>query len=184
MSEFWHGTMNGYSNRSCRCDPCKGAAAVYREANRAKSAEYYSTNRDRLTKQRGEFHIEHRSDESARSARYYAENGSTVSQRHAAYRSSGRERDARYGLAPGEYESMLSSQDKACALCLEKFGDRVPHVDHDHSCCAGARSCGKCVRGLLCATCNKRLGHVEKDTDWLKRAFDYAGINLHERATL
>jgi hypothetical protein len=28
-------------------------------------------------------------------------------------------------------------------------------VDHDHACCQKKnRSCGKCIRGLLCHTCN------------------------------
>lgn len=37
------------------------------------------------------------------------------------------------------------------------------HVDHDHKCCAGARSCGRCVRGWLCAGCNRALGILQEN---------------------
>lgn len=68
---------------------------------------------------------------------------------------------ARYGLAAERYESMLAAQGGACAICRAEFGS-TPHVDHDHSCCPVAgRSCGKCVRGLLCNVCNWRLGWFE-----------------------
>lgn len=32
-------------------------------------------------------------------------------------------------------------------------------VDHDHNCCPGTVSaCGRCVRGLICVTCNAAIG--------------------------
>jgi hypothetical protein len=31
-------------------------------------------------------------------------------------------------------------------------------VDHDHSCCPGRQTCGKCVRGLICRQCNTAFG--------------------------
>ena len=37
------------------------------------------------------------------------------------------------------------------------------HLDHDHSCCPGAESCGSCVRGWLCASCNQALGMLGED---------------------
>lgn len=33
-------------------------------------------------------------------------------------------------------------------------------VDHDHDCCPGAHSCGKCVRGLICVACNSGIGMI------------------------
>lgn len=52
-------------------------------------------------------------------------------------------------------------------MCREPFeDDRRIYVDHDHGCCPGeGRSCGKCVRGLLCLRCNTALGHMERMWD-------------------
>ena len=36
-------------------------------------------------------------------------------------------------------------------------------VDHDHSHCPGAASCGICVRGLLCGKCNTAAGMLDDD---------------------
>jgi hypothetical protein len=49
-------------------------------------------------------------------------------------------------------------------MCRGPFAEGSPiFVDHDHACCPGERtSCGKCVRGLLCLSCNTALGHIER----------------------
>jgi hypothetical protein len=44
-----------------------------------------------------------------------------------------------------------------CAVCDCSERRRL-NVDHDHRCCPGDQSCGKCVRGLLCRTCNRIEG--------------------------
>jgi hypothetical protein len=67
----------------------------------------------------------------------------------------------RYSLTGEQYEDMLASQNNACGICLVEFKD-TPHIDHDHACCPGKKSCGACVRGLLCTGCNTRLGWLEK----------------------
>jgi hypothetical protein len=76
------------------------------------------------------------------------------------------EKQRRYGiLAMGisveQYDSMLESQDGKCASCGQPPKKNRLAIDHDHTCCAGLRSCGKCVRGLLCITCNMALGLLE-----------------------
>lgn len=70
---------------------------------------------------------------------------------------------AAYGLTPERFDEMLAEQGNACAMCREPFKEGRPIVvDHDHSCCdTKLRSCGKCVRGLLCHPCNIALGQIE-----------------------
>jgi hypothetical protein len=70
----------------------------------------------------------------------------------------------KYGLTQSEYDLMLKEQGGACAMCgvTECATGRAFSVDHDHSCCPeSSKSCGECVRGLLCFACNKYLGFYE-----------------------
>jgi len=62
-----------------------------------------------------------------------------------------------YGMTPLDYWELLISQGLACAVCGGTDGGQRLAVDHDHACCPDRTSCGKCVRGLLCSTCNRRL---------------------------
>ena len=69
------------------------------------------------------------------------------------------------GLTPERFSQMLEAQGNACAMCRTAFEeDHLICIDHDHACCPPAlpsRCCGKCVRGLLCLTCNIALGYIE-----------------------
>lgn len=80
-----------------------------------------------------------------------------------------------YSLLPGQYMELYRHQGGKCWLCRRATGARKSlSVDHDHSCCPGETSCGKCVRGLLCGGCNyKVLGHARDDIDFFKRCIDY-----------
>jgi hypothetical protein len=71
---------------------------------------------------------------------------------------------SRYGITPEQYDHLLQFQGHACAMCAEPFLENsVIFVDHDHECCPGEkRSCGWCVRGLLCLSRNTALGHIER----------------------
>jgi hypothetical protein len=81
---------------------------------------------------------------------------------------------AQYGLTEDSFVRLLEGQGNACAMCCKPFEDgNTICVDHDHNCCAAEkRSCGECVRGLLCLRCNTGLGYVERLADLARSYLD------------
>lgn len=82
---------------------------------------------------------------------------------------------SKYGLTVEQYHQMLEDQDYKCKICKREdtsFRKRLS-VDHDHSCCPGESSCGKCVRGLLCHHCNAGLGNFKDNPELMQKAIKY-----------
>lgn len=81
----------------------------------------------------------------------------------------------KYGVSPEDYKSMHDSQGGRCAICgiHESELPKRLHLDHDHSCCPGAKACGDCARGLLCAKCNTSIGQFESRPELLIEAYRY-----------
>lgn len=46
-------------------------------------------------------------------------------------------------------------------------------IDHDHDCCPGGNSCGSCLRGILCKSCNSGIGYLGDDPQAALRAAKY-----------
>ena len=69
-----------------------------------------------------------------------------------------------YKWTPEMYDTKLAEQGGHCALCDNVAGKKSLHVDHDHACCGDDKkfTCGKCNRGILCQSCNTRLGTLSK----------------------
>lgn len=65
-----------------------------------------------------------------------------------------------YGKTLEQIQEIFEKQGSVCAIChtLDP-GIKGWVIDHDHECCSGIKSCGKCVRGVLCSRCNRGLGH-------------------------
>mgnify|MGYP002639360829 CR=1 FL=1 len=76
-----------------------------------------------------------------------------------------------YGVGVAEVRRIKESQGGKCAICLgEGFKMRGVHksalnLDHCHT--TGA------VRGLLCHNCNRGIGLLQDDPDYLRRAIEY-----------
>lgn len=75
---------------------------------------------------------------------------------------------SRYRLTTEEYDAYLESVGRVCEICGKEEVKVTPQgdthslaVDHDHACCEGKRTCGECLRGVLCDYCNMALGRVE-----------------------
>lgn len=87
-----------------------------------------------------------------------------------------RRRALRYGVSVDFIEQMRSDQEDCCAICPNPLLDGKDgfHIDHDHGCCPGqSKSCGKCIRGLLCGGCNMGLGGFRDDISNLESAIRY-----------
>lgn len=80
-----------------------------------------------------------------------------------------------YGMTQEQFEEMLEAQDNKCAICFthkDELKVRM-NIDHDHTCCPGKETCGNCVRGLICGSCNMALGAFKDNKVLLQRAIDY-----------
>ena len=85
-----------------------------------------------------------------------------------------------YGLTQELFDLLLETQQNACGMCHEPFEEgQLIHVDHDHACCRGKnRSCGACIRRLLCHTCNIALGHIERRYAMARAYLDSPPVRL------
>ena len=85
-----------------------------------------------------------------------------------------------YGITPEQYDAMLEAQGGGCAVCgrTDSANPRTTMlpVDHDHACCPGNRSCGNCIRGILCHLCNVNMAwfdaHADKALEYITRPSD------------
>jgi hypothetical protein len=72
-----------------------------------------------------------------------------------------------FGIPAEVYWALYEFQGGKCAIlhCRATGKTRRLAVDHDHKCCPGRTSCGKCVRGLLCNPHNEMFGRNGDDPD-------------------
>lgn len=72
-------------------------------------------------------------------------------------------------IHPGALADLLNGAE--CEICGSP-NDLA--LDHDHACCAGNYSCGDCLRGVLCRSCNVSLAYLGKvDAELVEPMLDY-----------
>jgi len=80
----------------------------------------------------------------------------------------------RHKITKEAYEEMLQKYNNKCYAC--KINDAI-NIDHNHNCCPSARSCGKCIRGILCHNCNTALGLTKDSKEILNKLIKYLEDN-------
>ena len=146
-----HG-IGGY-NFGCRCDICREAKSIKRkEYQSSKAWEYQRTYMKRLKENRPEKYRELQDRNNEIKKRKFAENPER--HRWAVIHK-------KYKLTKQMYLDLLEQQNGVCAICKKEPQAAWLSVDHDHSCCPDKKTCGNCVRGLLCGPCNTFLGRVD-----------------------
>ncbi len=76
----------------------------------------------------------------------------------------------RHNITKERYEELFALYLGKCHACQNNDGN---NIDHDHACCEGSFSCGKCIRGVLCSQCNTALGLVKDSKEVLQRLIKY-----------
>jgi recombination endonuclease VII len=175
-----------------RCQPCKSAYAKARhlanpEEQRTRSRAWYVANQERAKARARTWGAANREKTNAKVRAWVAANPERRKEHqrthnrkwYAANAEKERARSRvsllrRYGLTAASFDALLATQGGGCRICQTiKPGARGWHVDHDHACCPGNRTCGQCVRGLLCHSCNLMLGQAGDDPEVLRRAIAY-----------
>lgn len=83
----------------------------------------------------------------------------------------------KYGVSPAKYLEMFEAQGGVCFVCKRPELKRASMaVDHDHRCCAGRYSCGKCVRALLCINCNSLEGKLAANLELVHQLLAYMDL--------
>lgn len=92
---------------------------------------------------------------------------------------------ANFNMTMDQLYWLFSIQKSRCFLCGEpevRIDSRTGlvmrlSIDHDHRCCPDrGKSCGTCVRHLLCSTCNIMIGFAENKPAVVYRFADYIDL--------
>ena len=76
---------------------------------------------------------------------------------------------SKYGMTLKDQTILLQKQDNKCKICLGEFSNITPNIDHCHT--------TNKVRGILCGSCNRGLGHFKDNIKVLTKAINYLQEN-------
>jgi len=140
---------------------------------------YHERNRDRINAERREqtkteeFRVKRQAYQDANRERITAAQREWVINNKD--RAKNRELLRLYNITLIEYNELRELQNFRCAICRKHESEfsKGLFVDHDHGCCPGDKSCGYCVRGLLCNGCNRGVGFLGDDPATVQQALEY-----------
>lgn len=179
LDQVPHGTIQGYDyeirHKLPTCDKCRKAQAEHRkqwrednpEKARAADAKFREKHKEKRALAAKVYKEQNKDELSIAYRSWYEQNRDSVADRRMMNR---------FKMSLADYEEKLASQCGCCAICGSEDsatkGKRFS-IDHDRACCPGYKSCGKCVRGLLCTRCNTAIGSFRDDIELFNKAIAY-----------
>lgn len=151
-----HVSLDGFckdrKSKDSLANTCKACRKIYREQNKLKiqlyQLDWYEKNQDKVRSYNEKYKAKHKDR--------ITEN-----------------RILRlYKMTVLQYNEMLSS---GCHVC-GSFSNLC--IDHDHACCPGELTCGKCIRGVLCNKCNSAEGLLDSDLQKVLNLYSYLKASL------
>lgn len=78
----------------------------------------------------------------------------------------------RHGITVNKSERLFESQGGNCPICPVGEISSFLVIHHDHECCPGQWSCGKCITAVLCKKHNTASGGFNDDPDQMRAMAD------------
>lgn len=125
------------------------------------SQRSYKKNKEKWKPVRQAYYIENKAQFAETSKEWYSQRDNRIKRRNKKFTIN--------------FDEVFKTQNGLCAIGGEPLpeNDKDIHPDHDHSCCDGPYSCGKCFRGLTCRPHNVGLGMFGDDWELLEKAAKY-----------
>ena len=158
-------TLTRVTEKFCQaCEQTLPASAFYMLKNKKRMMAYLASRCRTCTRKSAKVWYDKNPDKVlAQTDRYRVRRQAERAADPEVVRLASRERNllVKYKMTLAEFDARLAAQGGVCAMCGELPASQW-HVDHDHGCCPkGGESCGKCVRGIVCARCNLAVGIYE-----------------------
>jgi hypothetical protein len=122
-----------------------------------------------------EWYQKHKEKIAARKLKYYHKNKERISEsRKTRQYNRTSNYKIRYKLDKEKLAEFFNSRNNKCEICGTT--EKRLCVDHNSKCCPSGpntKTCGKCLRGLLCHLCNSMLGSAKDNTETLSNAIKY-----------
>ena len=145
-------------------------------------SEYYKKNKEKMNADSNKYYAENKGAYKKWFKQYYTINRDLYWQRNLRFK---------FNLTLDAWNFIISIQDGECPCGVQLLRDFKqdifyrPVVDHSHACCSGNKSCGKCIRGILCWRCNSILGAAKENYRYLpKFLIDYLKMAKEREYTL
>jgi hypothetical protein len=155
-----------------------GYQAEWRKVNPEKSAEYSARYRNKpgMREKRNAEGRRRRAEQKANLEPAYHRRKETSAAWRAANPAYSAQwmRQEKYGVTPEKLAELIAAENGRCPGCgVSLLASNKVAVDHDHTCCNGNFSCGKCIRGILCRKCNSGMGMCMDDPQILRNLANY-----------